>query len=385
MAITSYTENGVVYYRVYVHVRSKTDRRRRVQKYAHRLKSELEAKKEEKKLIREASFEVQKIDGLGLNWEDIVNLWWEDVKDGYICKVSERSAKGYLSILNKWTKVWANVPAANISLADGRVILMRMEKANLSRRYQKKVKNIINKVYEWGIEYRYIVGNDRPPMKGLLIDIAQERVPDILSLEEIKRFLMIAKMMDHYWYSIWSFAVLTGMRSGELHALTWGQIDLEKNVIIVDRSYDSNVKKVGPTKARYWRTIPINSSLKSLIRDLKTGPRASSENHVLPRSKDWDNGDQAVPLKNFLKSINMKPIKFHALRACFATQMLANGVAAPVVMKIGGWKKSATMDIYLRLAGVDTKGATDCLHFVPENISFEGNVISLFSESVIDE
>lgn len=56
------------------------------------------------------------------------------------------------------------------------------------------------------------------------------------------------------------------------------------------------------------------------------------------------------------------------------------GVSAPIVMKIGGWKKSATMDIYLRLAGVETKGATDCLEFVPNEIDFSGNVVSIFSQ-----
>ena len=58
--------------------------------------------------------------------------------------------------------------------------------------------------------------------------------------------------------------------------------------------------------------------------------------------------------------------------------MLASGVPAPVVMKIGGWKKSATMDIYLRMSGVDTKGATECLKFVPDKIDFGENVIKLF-------
>jgi len=154
---------------------------------------------------------------------------------------------------------------------------------------------------------------------------------------------------------------------------------LEKNIILVDRSYDSNVKKIGPTKARYWRTIPINTSLRKLIESLKRDPVRLNSEHLLPRSKDWDNGDQAVPLKNFLRSLNLKPIKFHTLRACFATQMLANGVPAAVVMKIGGWKKSATMDIYLRLAGVDTKGATDCLEFIPADIDFVG-----FGDNVIN-
>ena len=39
----------------------------------------------------------------------------------------------------------------------------------------------------------------------------------------------------NHWYTIWPFAILTGMRSGELHALIWEQINLEKNLILVDR------------------------------------------------------------------------------------------------------------------------------------------------------
>jgi hypothetical protein len=58
--------------------------------------------------------------------------------------------------------------------------------------------------------------------------------------------------------------------------------------------------------------------------------------------------------------------------------MLASGVPAPIVMKIGGWKKSSTMDIYLRLAGVETKGATECLEFIPTELNFADNVISIF-------
>jgi len=217
------------------------------------------------------------------------------------------------------------------------------------------------------------------PLEGLMINKVEDKAPDILSIEEIRKFLSAAKAVNHHWYPVWAFAILTGMRSGELHALAWEQIDLEKNLILVDRSYDSNMKNIGPTKGRYWRTVPINDSLRNLILDLKRNPELVNSGHVLPRSKDWNNGDQAVPIKNFLRSIKMKPIKFHALRACFATQMLANGVSAPIVMKIGGWKKSATMDIYLRLAGVDTKGATECLQFIPEEINFGDNVVNLSS------
>ena len=380
MAITKYEEKGQAFWKVYVHVRSRTNTSKRFQKTICRLKTESEARREEKRLTRELWREAQKFDGLGLFWDDVVHLWWKEVQAGYLGTITERSARGYLSIIDKWTRKWSKGPASELTRADGRMLLQRLEKAKLSKSYQKKVKNIINKVYNWGIEFGFIIGVTTSPIQGLLIDKGEEKAPDILTLEEIKKFLTAAKAIGHRWYPTWAFAILTGMRSGELHALTWDQIDLEKNLIMVDRSYDSNMRDSGPTKGRYWRTVPVNASLRGLILDLKTGENKPRAEHVLPRSRDWDNGDQAVALRNFLKSIKVKSIKFHALRACFATQMLAHGVPAAVVMKIGGWKKTATMDIYLRLAGVDTKGATDCLTFVPDRINFDDNIIDLFGE-----
>jgi integrase len=385
MAISSYFENGIELWKVYVHVRSSADRNRRIQKTITGLRSEIEARREEKKIIQQISKNVQAQDNLGMLWENVINLWWQDVKLGMLFKVSERSAEGYMSIINKWTESWMKLHAGEIGRAEGRELIIRLQKASLSKAYQKKVKNMINSVYEWGVEFKHIKGRTEGPLRGLALEQAEDKVPDILSLEEIKKLLMSAKVLSNPWYPVWAFAVLTGMRSGELHALTWDQVDLEKGIIIVDRSYDSNMKISGPTKGRYWRTVPISSNLRSLIVELLARPESRTIPHVLPRIKDWDNGDQAVPLKNFLRSIKVKPVKFHALRACFATQMLASGVSAPIVMKIGGWKKSSTMDIYLRLAGVDTKGATECLEFIPSEINFADNVISIFERRTTND
>lgn len=380
MAIQQYTENGQTLWKVYVHIRSTVNRTRRIQRYASGFTTEAAARREEKKIIQKASRQMQQIDGLGLNWEDIVYLWWEEVKKGDTISISTRTAEGYFSTLKKWTRPWFNIPAAELTRQDGRELIKRLERSGLAKATQVRIKNMVNKIFEWGIEFGFIQTVTMSPMKGLLIRKGEQKAPDILSLEEIKKFLVTAKNLEHKWYPIWAFAILTGMRSGELHALSWNQVDLEKNVILVDRAYDANSRKIGSTKGRYWRTVPINKHLLKLIHDLKRNPEIANSEFVLPRIKDWDNGDQAVPLRNFLRSMNMKPIKFHALRACFATQMLASGVSAPIVMKIGGWKKSSTMDIYLRMAGVDTKGATDCLEFIPDEIDFKDNVVPLFGD-----
>lgn len=381
MAITKYVEDGVEYYKVYVHVRSNFDRSKRSQKYLKKIKTESEARREEKKLLQEATREVQKMEGLGLLWSDVVQHWAKEFLSGVLMRrVGARASSEYVGVVQKWTESWMKRNACELSRADGRDLILRMEKAGLSRNYQKKIKNIVNSAFMWGLEFGHIKENATSPMKGLLIDNSEERVPDILTLEEIKKFLTAAKVLNHRWYPIWSFAVLTGMRSGELHALSWEQIDLEKEVIYVHKSFDANSKKLGPTKGRYWRVVPINKSLKKLILELKQQKELATHPFVLPRISDWDNGDQAAALRTFLKSINVKPVKFHALRACFATQMLSNGVPAPMVMKIGGWKRSSTMDIYLRLGGVETKGATEKLEFTPQEIDFGENVIEIFQK-----
>ncbi|RYZ76976.1 MAG: hypothetical protein EOP05_03400 [Proteobacteria bacterium] len=54
---------------------------------------------------------------------------------------------------------------------------------------------------------------------------------------------------------------------------------------------------------------------------------------------------------------------FHALRACWATQLLNTGLEASKVMKMGGWSDWETMMRYIRLAGIEIAGATDKLKF----------------------
>ena len=86
---------------------------------------------------------------------------------------------------------------------------------------------------------------------------------------------------------------------------------------------------------------------------------------VLPRIHIWKNGEQAKVLKFFCRSIGLPEIRFHTLRACFATQLIGSGVEPVKVMKICGWKDLKTLSVYLRLAGVEEKGVTEGLNFLP--------------------
>ena len=75
----------------------------------------------------------------------------------------------------------------------------------------------------------------------------------------------------------------------------------------------------------------------------------------------WDAGDQAYLLRVFLKSIELPEIRFHDLRASWATLLLSKGFAPSKVMSMGDWKDMDTMMIYMRKAGIDIRNSTSVL------------------------
>ena len=158
----------------------------------------------------------------------------------------------HVSRLNKYTKIWFNRRASDLTKGDGRQILNAAKADGAKEGLLRQIKTSVNVIFNWGIEERYIVGTSSTPVEGLCVSDKVEKVPKILTLEDIRTLLRRACELDHPWYPIWAFAFLTGMRSGELQALQWKDIDLEKRIIRVSKSYSPHQKRIKSTKAGYW-------------------------------------------------------------------------------------------------------------------------------------
>jgi integrase len=145
------------------------------------------------------------------------------------------------------------------------------------------------------------------------------------------------------------------MRSGELYALTWDKVDFEVARIRVDRNWNNKDGFKG-TKSGDDRNVDMAPELVTLLKDLKL--KTAHTGFVLPRLGRWDKGEQARELQLFLGAIGIPPVRFHDLRATWATLMLSRGVESVKVMSMGGWRGMDTMMRYVREAGIDIKGIT---------------------------
>lgn len=241
----------------------------------------------------------------------------------------------------------------------------------------------VRRIFQSALEEGYIARN---PTTGIKVKVPVSKKL-VLNTEEASLLLSIAKDMNHKFYYIWAIALFTGMRNGELYALRWRDVDLNSGIIQISASWGNKIG-YSTTKSNQSRVLPISKDLHQLLIELKNlGPfkekltglngfRKTFNDLVLPRSSEWKHGEQSKITKEFCKLIGVTEVKFHDLRATFNTSLLGQGVPVPQVMALVGHSRMSTTDEYLRLAGINIKGATNSLSYkLP--IDDKNNIIEL--------
>lgn len=379
MAIKEITLNDIKCFRVSVSIRSKINPRFRSQRSKRGILTLREAQKIEKDLIRECASEIGKLEGSGLPWPDLLEKYElvHRQDSPLVKKILLSTIWDTIGTLRRFTTGWNNKFCNEINAGDVRRLLQDMIDQDYSRSRVKSVRSAINTIFKWGIEDGAIIGIRNSPACDIQLGrVNDEKPPQVLSLSEIQKLLDAAREMDHKWYPIWFMALHTGMRSGELQALEWNDVDFESGMLTCAKSYNGRMKVVKSTKAGYWRKIPISQELEAFLVDLRA-KRDPSTTHVLPRIEMWRRGEAAKVLREFCVGIGINSVNFHALRACFATHLLNAGVSSPVVKKICGWTDEKVMTRYIRLAGIDVRGATAGLGFVKPEFQIENKVANM--------
>ena len=154
-------------------------------------------------------------------------------------------------------------------------------------------------------------------------------------------------------YDVVLFALRSGLRKGEIGALTSRDVNLTTNTIVVRRAYSEREKRVkNTTKGKTYRVIEMNDDMRQIL--VRRMAKAKSEMALLFNTRTW-------AIKNFTKycvKAGVREIHFHALRHTCLTN-LANGygmdspLPLPQVQRVAGHRDIATTMRYVHTNGIE--------------------------------
>jgi integrase len=286
-------------------------------------------------------------------WPDMVDRFLEAFRNRGI---ANNTVHNYQTTLYAHTyKQWQKKAINEISTSDIRKLILE-DLVDKSEATKKSMLKYIRAVFTYAFEIGIVMRDPCPKLKFK----NNLKIKSVLKEHEIYALLKAAKSLGHPWFSIWAVACYTGLRNGELYALKWERVDLEKRLMVISLSWNQQ-NGFKETKSGDDRNVEIAESLLLLLQNLYES-RVSE--FVLPRIEAWNKGSQASILREFLNEHNLPQVRFHDLRASWATIMLSKGVEPIKVMSMGGWKDLKTMQIYIRKSGINIQGITNSLNFL---------------------
>lgn len=238
-------------------------------------------------------------------------------------------------------------------------------KKKYANSYIDKIYEMLGRIFIEAMKRDYILKNPMLNVEKPKSDKIDEKI-EALTIDEQKAFLEELDKDLHY-KNIFTIALYTGMRMGEILALKTEDINFKEGTITIKRSLtkDKNGKTIlGSTTKTYnsLRTIPISSLFEQALRKSISNMTLNINNllFIQPTGQLYSVSDMnsrfkrictnanlgVVPyiIKRGKKEINSKTSTYnqHMLRHTYATRCIESGMPAEVLQKLLGHKDIQT-------------------------------------------
>jgi len=228
----------------------------------------------------------------------------------------------------------------------------------LAPRTRCHIHRILRSALARAVEQQVLARNPADAFKKRLPKI-ERRTMATLTAEQSALLLEAINHSRVYWPVL--LALATGMRRGEILALRWKNVDLERGTVRVVESLEQTklgIRFKAPKNDRH-RAIALPAYAVEELRGLKRqqaeellalGIRQSGETLVCARA----DGEPHQPLSltyefaRFMGRLKELPrVRFHDLRHSHATQLLADGVHPKIASeRLGHASVGITLDLY---------------------------------------
>ena len=211
---------------------------------------------------------------------------------------------------------------------------------------------VLKQAFAYALDYELLDKNPMDKIKRL-----NEKKDDklrVLTRDEQIRFEKYLDRLDNDEYFVYLLVLYTGLRLGEVTALSWKDINLKTGIMSINKTKYKTVDENGhwyyvidiPKTEKSIREIPLPAFLSEKMRELK---KKHLSRYVVTRNDGKELTDKVIVwrLSMVLKKAHIRSLNFHALRHTFATRALESKMDIKTLSEILGHSSViTTLNIY---------------------------------------
>lgn len=302
-----------------------------------------------------------------------------------------------MNILKKLRK--ENIELFNKHISDVNISdinhMLNKEITKVSRETLKKYKFTLVKIFDIAEILNLIEEGSNPARKYKIPKKKNFKTSDkrdkrnILNVEEEKIVIQEMNRLNYFYQVVFKFALLTGLRNGEIYGIEWGDISWEASTITIHQVMTEQLNNQNGMELKQYtktgeseekpRIIPLYAKLKRLLEEYKKYQdyeykkrnisradlehdfifcKSNSDLYKLRRfSKKWH--DFILELNEEGK-INKRPT-FHNLRGTYISRCLINQKMPPtMVQEMAGHSSSEiTLNYYVNVSELDIREVSE--------------------------
>lgn len=350
--------------RVYLGPNPKTGKKQYLNKVVHGAKKDAQAVLNEL-LVQKDKGQLSSPTNLTLN--EYLDRWLEQATR---IKVRPRTFDDYVKNLRRYIRpVLGHRQLAKIHPLEIQALYNEMLARGLSPRTVRYAHSILHSALKQAMKWQLLTEN---PSDRVELPRQKRKEMHAFSQEEARRFMKAANY--DRWRAFFILALTTGMRPGEILALRWKDVDLEKGVVTVNRAVswaNGQFHFDEPKTSRSRRSIPLDKTKTDLI-----SHRRRQVQEFLALGRHLNENDlifsnelgEPLKIRNLVRH-HFKPIlraaglpgdfRLYDLRHSCATILLGMNTHPKVVSeRLGHASTNLTLDTYSHVLPVMQQKAT---------------------------
>ena len=292
----------------------------------------------------ERNFRQQQRKDLDINFENFVEIYFSDVEN----RLRESTIKNKRYVFDlKVTPYFKKKKMCEIKTSDIRTWQNKLIKQGYAPTYLKSINNQLAALFNYAVRYYDL--KDNPCRKAGSIGKSKADDMEFWTKQEFKQFL---PSMDKKPEAKMAFMLLywTGMRIGELLALTYEDIDLEKRSISISKSYQRLDEKdviTPPKTPKSNRKITISPFLAEELKEYCSHLYGIMPNERMFR---FTKSYMEHEIVRGIKETGVKRIRLHDLQHSHASLLVELGFQPlAIAERLGHEKIETTLNTYSHL------------------------------------